>query len=119
MSETLTLNNLQIKRLKLENEFAALIKKEKELEIDLKKREKAIIKELQNLIVDKKSIIEILKSKCTILERKLSEIKINPESKLSKEKPNKAEPNMSLEDDSEDLNLEFFVPGKKVQKVMF
>ncbi len=78
MNDTLTLDQLQIKRRELENELTALVQREQNLESDLKTKEKAVIEELQDIIADKKTIIETLESRSTTLNKKLKLLNKTP-----------------------------------------
>lgn len=78
MNDTLTLDQLQIKRRELENEFTKLLQREQELKTNLKTREKAAIKELESIITNKKEIVQILESQNTSLSKKLSKLKKDP-----------------------------------------
>jgi poly(3-hydroxyalkanoate) synthetase len=79
MNDTLTLDQLQIKRRELENEFTKLLQREQELKSNLKTREKAVIKELESIITNKKEILQILESQNTSLSKKLNKLKKEPE----------------------------------------
>lgn len=85
MNDTLTLDQLQIKRRELENELTALLQKEQDLESNLKAREKAVIEELEFIISDKKSIIETLESRNSNLNKKLSKLKKGPKKQQAKQ----------------------------------
>jgi chromosome segregation ATPase len=78
MSDPLTLDQLQIKRRELENEFTKLLQREQELKSNLKTSEKAVVKELESIITNKKEIIQTLESQNTSLSNKLRRLKIEP-----------------------------------------
>jgi hypothetical protein len=88
MNDTLTLDQLQIKRRELENELTTLLQKEQDLESNLKAREKAVIEELQFIISDKKTIIETLESRNTNLNKKLNRLKKKPTKQQTKTNTN-------------------------------
>ena len=78
MNDTLTLDQLQIKRRELENELTELVQREQDLESNLKAREKAVIEELENIIANKKTMIETLESQNTSLNKTLNRLKTAP-----------------------------------------
>lgn len=78
MNDILTLDQLQIKRRELENEFTKLLQREQELKINLKTREKEVIKELESIITNKKEIVQTLESQNTSLRNKLRTLKNEP-----------------------------------------
>ncbi len=78
MNDTLTLDQLQIKRRELENELTELVQREQDLESNLKAREKAVIEELENIIANKKTMIETLESQNTSLNKTLNKLKTAP-----------------------------------------
>ena len=88
MNDTLTLDQLQIKRRELENELTTLLQREQDLESNLKAREKAVIEELQFIISDKKTIIETLESRSTNLNKKLNRLKKTPKKQQTKTNSN-------------------------------
>ena len=75
MNDTITLNQLQIKRRELENELTELIQREQELKVNLKTREKAVIEELEYIISEKKGMLQTLESQNSSLGKKLSKLK--------------------------------------------
>lgn len=83
MNDMLTLDQLQIKRRELENELTELQQREQELQTNLKTKEKAVIKELEFVITNKKDVIQTLESQNTSLGKKLRILK-----KESKNKEN-------------------------------
>ena len=72
MNDILNLDQLQIKRRELENELTKLQQREQELQINLKTKEKAVIKELECVITNKKEVIQTLESQNTSLGKKLT-----------------------------------------------
>jgi hypothetical protein len=75
MNDMLTLDQLQIKRRELENKLTKLQQREQELQINLKTKEKAVIKELEFVITNKKEVIQTLESQNTSLGKKLRILK--------------------------------------------
>jgi hypothetical protein len=75
MNDILTLDQLQIKRRELENELTKLQQREQELQTNLKTKEKAVIKELECVITNKKEFIQTMESQNTSLGNKLRNLK--------------------------------------------
>ena len=75
MNDSLTLDQLQIKRRELENELTKLVQQEQELKVNLKNREKAVIDELEYIIEEKKAMVQSLGSQNRGLGKKLNKLK--------------------------------------------
>ena len=99
MNDTLTLDQLQIKRRELENELTELVQREQELKVNLKTREKAVIEELEYIITEKKEMIQTLASQNGSLGKKLNRLKKTKKG-ASNNQPTKKE-NYESEDEIE------------------
>lgn len=128
MNDILTLDQLQIKRRELENELTELVQREQELKVNLKTREKAVIKELESIITDKKAMIQTLESQNSSLGKKLNKLKkpnkVHPKSQTTIEKTDEeAEDRIEfsiaqeIPDKSESQKTE--IQGKKQTKFFF
>ena len=110
MNETLTLDQLQIKRRELENELTELVQREQELKVNLKTREKSVIEELEYIITDKKAMIQTLESQNSSLGKKLNKLK-----KTKKVHPHNQPTTEKMDEEAED-EIEFSVVQESPDK---
>lgn len=110
MKDTLTLDQLQIKRRELENELTKLAQREQELKANLKIREKTVIEELEYIITEKKAMIQTLESQNSGLGKKLNSLK------KTKKVHQQTQPKIEKIDDESEDEIEFAIVQETADK---